>query len=103
MLWCSSGRTVGSSCTPRVREEWQSRAAAAIVDLGGGYGCCTASVFGHARPTIAQKKVLSGVIEDIVGEFRSRGRGPCLVGGDINVEPSELAVCEVLARAGWAD
>ncbi len=33
----------------------------------------------------------------------SRGRGPCLIGGDFNVEPSELATCEVLARAGRAD
>ncbi len=55
------------------REGWQGRTAAAITDLGGGFRYCVASVYGHTKPTIGQKKVLSGVIEDVVGNFRSRG------------------------------
>jgi hypothetical protein len=62
-----------------------------------------ASVYGYTGPTVSQKKEHSDVVEDIVAEFRCRGRGPCLVCGDFNVESAELAVFELLARAGWAD
>ena len=77
--------------------------AAAIIDLGDGFGCCMASVYGHTRPTVAQKKALSDALEGVAADFRSRGRGPCLIGGDLNVTPGELAVQQLLARAGWAD
>ena len=35
-------------------------------------------------------------------EFHNRGPGPCLLGGDFNVEVLELPICELLSRAGWA-
>ena len=82
---------------------WQGRMAAAIIDLGGGFGCRMASVYGHTGATAAQKKALSGVLEGIVADFRSRGRGPCLIGGDFNAVAKDLDACELLARAGWAD
>ena len=83
--------------------EWCSRMAAAIIDLGDGYACCMASVYGHHGPTVAQRQELNSTLVHILAEFRARGRGPCLLGGDFNVEPSGLDVHEVLGRAGWAD
>ena len=83
--------------------EWCSRTAAAIIDLGDGYGCCMASVYGHDWLTLAQRKELSSVIEHVLGEFRVLGRGPCLIAGDLNFEPDGLDVHAVLGRTGWAD
>ena len=62
-----------------------------------------ASVYGYHGPTLAQRRELNSIVEHILGEFRARGRGPCLLGGDLNVEPGGLDVHEVLGRAGWVD
>ena len=61
------------------------------------------SVYGHDGPTLAQRKELSSVMEHVLGEFRALGRGPCLIAGDLNVEPDGLDVHAVLGRTGWAD
>ena len=83
--------------------EWADRSAAAVIDLGNGYACCMAVVYGHDGPTISQKQELSGVLEHILFELRALGRGPCVIAGDWNVAPGDLAVHEVLGRAGWVD
>ena len=62
--------------------EWARRTAAATISLGEGYGCCVASVYGFTGPTAAQRRELSQTLVAVLGEFRSRGRGPGLVGGD---------------------
>ena len=43
------------------------------------------------------------MLEHILFELRARGRGPCVLAGDWNVAPGDLAVHEVLGRAGWVD
>jgi hypothetical protein len=42
-------------------------------------------------------------MRETVEEFRSLGRGSCLVGGDFNAEQRELGALSELGREGWAD
>jgi hypothetical protein len=79
------------------------RVAAAVVSLGGGCGCCFASVYGIANSTIGQKKELDQALDPVASEFRSLGRGSCCIGGDLNAEQQELGALSNLGRAGWAD
>ncbi len=44
------------------RGEFGKWAAAACISLGGGYGCCFASVYGVSNGTVEQKEHLSRVV-----------------------------------------
>ena len=79
--------------------EWARRTAAVTISLGGGYGCCVASV--SRGPRRHSGGELGQTLAAILGEFRSRGRGPGVVGGDLNVEREDNAASELFARAGW--
>ncbi len=55
--------------------EFSSRIAAAVVSLGGGCGCCFASVYGISNATAGQKEQLSQAVRLTLEELRARGRG----------------------------
>ena len=58
-----------------LRGAFSSRIAAAVISLGGGCGCCCASVYGISSSTVGQKELLSQAMRETVEEFRSLGRG----------------------------
>ena len=83
--------------------EFSSRIAAACISLGGGCGCCYASVYGISNSTAGQKEQLSQAVRLTLEEMRALGRGSCFAGGDFNAEEQELSIVSELRRAGWAD
>ena len=59
--------------------EFSSRIAAACVSLGGGCGCCYASVYGISNSTAGQKEQLSRAVRVTLEEMWALGRGSCLI------------------------
>ena len=55
--------------------EFSSRAAAAVVSLGGGCGCCFASIYGISSATVGQKEQLSEAIRLTMEEFGPSAAG----------------------------
>ena len=77
--------------------------AAATILLGIGYGGLVASVYDSSGPSVAQQAELSRIMEEMMDEFRSRGRGPALVGGDFHAQLQVLPVGELRLSAVCAD
>jgi hypothetical protein len=94
---------MGQQLKVPLQDAFSARVAAAVVTLGGGHGFCCASVYGITSSTAGQKEQLSQAMRATVDEFRSLGRGSCLLGGDLSAEQHELGILSELGRAGWAD